>query len=198
MKNWGWKNWTMAVLMGLIFVVAGAGVTYGVLAHKEPGFAHEENRWDHVPLVVACSGYTPADQGSCNTTEHVVGVINHRLGFEMLQYHDSMVNPDIAVTMNAPVDVESAGPCDQPGECFELTGSGATYDHCDMQTMNVAGGGDLQLLVVYHGFGHCLGLAHDDHEVSIMRPTQRVTPDRTIPPWFSDYDRGQLRDRYNP
>ena len=53
-------------------------------------------------------------------------------------------------------------------------------------------------LVLYHEFGHCLGLAHDDYPKSIMYPTMTPIPDGIQPPWFSDYDRRLLRDLYAP
>jgi hypothetical protein len=96
-----------------------------------------------------------------------------------------------------PSSAGSAGPCSEPGECFELTGTGTTYERCEMQTMNVSGGAsDLEWLVVYHGLGHCMGLAHDDYDQSIMRPTQAATLDRQLPPWISDWDRELLRGKY--
>lgn len=202
MKSWGWKNWLMFGVLVTLFVVAGVLVIVGVVTHEEPGFASPENSWGHTPLSVTCQGYVDADDDACSVVEDVVGVVNSRLDFNMLVWTeaDPGETGDIHFTMNAPVEVGSDGPCGAPGECFELTGTShdSTYTRCMVQTMNVAGGGDLQWLVTYHGVGHCLGLAHDDYDQSIMRPTQRPTPDRALPPWISDYDRGLLRDRYAP
>jgi predicted Zn-dependent protease len=72
------------------------------------------------------------------------------------------------------------------------------YEECEVWTMNVVGPNDLEWLTTYHEMGHCLGLAHDDYEQSIMHPVQRPTADATIPPWISDYDRDLLRERYMP
>ena len=199
MRKWGWKTWTMAGVFAAIFVTAAVLLVIGISTHTEPGLVTPSNRWDHVPLTVSCTEYASeiAEPEVCDVVRDATSVVNSRLGFTMLAYEvggDSTV--DIVVTMNAPVEVGGSGPCSEPGECFVLTGTGMVYDHCEMQTMNVAGGGDLQWLATYHGFGHCLGLAHDEYEQSIMRPVQSATPDRTIPPWISDWDRELLRGKY--
>jgi hypothetical protein len=172
-------------------------VVVGVVTHDEPGFEHPERRWDHTPLTVSCYGYEPDDAAACSTVDSVIETINSRLGFTMLVRTDER-DSDIGWTMNAPVQLGFDGPCGQPGECFSLHGTSGTYERCEAQTMALSGYGDMEWLAVYHGFGHCLGLAHDDYDQSIMRPYQRPTAPRTLPPWFSDHDRKLLRERYAP
>lgn len=204
MKHWTWKTWLTLGIVVVLGVVALVLVIVGVVTHEEPGFTNPENRWDHVPLSVSCAGYVPADDEACETVEDVVSTINRRLGFVMLDYVPTPVvvegqeTAEIHVRMRTPVEVGDDGPCGAPGECFELTGSDGVYDECQVRTMNASGPNDLEWLVVYHGIGHCLGLAHDDFEISIMRPVQRPTPDRTLPPWITDFDRSILRERYAP
>jgi len=199
MSKWTWKTWLMAGIIGALFVTAGVLVAVGVATHTEPGLSNPDARWDHTPLTVACHPYAGEEPDVCDVARGAVEVVNGRLGFAMLEWRGRHVgHSDIEVTMRAPVEVGSDGPCGAPGECFELEGSAGTYDSCAVRTMNVSGAGDLEWLVAYHGLGHCLGLAHDDYEQSIMRPVQRPTPDRTIPPWISDFDRRLLRDLYAP
>lgn len=187
------KSWKfMAIILAVLAVVSIAGVIYGVVTHTEPGLANPDRRWDHTPLTVSCHNYISGDEG-CDAVFAAIDTVNARLGFQMLARTDG--SADVVWTARAPVTVGDET-CGHPGECFVLTGTGSTYTHCEAQSMNVAGGGDLELLVAYHGFGHCLGLAHDDFEQSIMRPVQRPTPDRTIPPWISDFDRELLRGIY--
>lgn len=184
------------VVFSVVCAAAIALVIVGVTTHEEAGFANSNARWGRVPLTVACAGYTPADNPACETVGDVVGVLNHRLGFEMLVVGEEPA--DLAVTMRAPVEV-GGDRCDEPGECYVLTGSAGMYTRCEVQTMNVSGVGDLEWLVVYHGLGHCMGLAHDDVGLgsnNIMKPIQRPTPDGVIPPWISDSDRALLRERY--
>lgn len=189
------KSWKfMAIIVAVLCVVAVAGVIYGVVTHEEPGLTSPENSWNHIPLTVGCRTYAGGPD-RCDVAANAISTVNTRLGFTMLDYRGTLAG-DIYITMSAPVEVGD-GVCSEPGECFELTGTGTTYAHCDVRVMNVAGGGDLEWLVTYHGLGHCLGLAHDDFELSIMRPVQRPTPDGVIPPWISDYDRGLLRSLYS-
>ncbi len=201
MKKWTWKTWVMFGVVAAIFVAATVFLIIGITTHTEPGFTSPENRWIVRPLLVSCEVYAVEDPREadevCNTVWDVVGVVNHRLGFQMLSENGD-VGGHIHVRMRAPVEVGEAER-DAPGGHFELTGTGTTYEHCDIWTMNVSGGAsDLEWLTVYHEIGHCLGLAHDDYELSIMRPTQSRTPDRTIPPWISDWDRELLRGKYRP
>lgn len=189
------KHWPMWVAFLSILTLAIVGVIYGVATHEEPGFTNPDYRWEHAPLSVACSGYTPADEDACDVASEAVSRVNSRLGFSMLVWSTDDA-ADITVTMRAPVEV-GAAERDQPGGHYELAGTAGHYQHCDVQTMNASGGAsDLELLVVYHELGHCLGLAHDDYSQSIMYPTQEATPDRTIPSWISDSDRALLRAKY--
>ena len=189
----------MIVLFAVLAVAATAAVLVGVLTHEEPGFASSDSKWGHIPLSVTCVEYGSevSDPEVCDVVRGVISVINSRLDFTVLVYEIyESDESDIHFTMNAPVDVGSSNLCSEPGECFELTGFWTEYDRCEVQTMNVAGAANLQWLVTYHGFGHCLGLLHDDYEQSIMNPVQRPTPSGTIPPWISDWDRNILRERY--
>lgn len=197
--KWNWKTLAPWIVVGLLFAGAVTGVIYGVATHEEPGLANPEARWDHSPLTVTCVPYAGPESDACDTVEDVVSVVNHRLGYEALAWRGRRVqgSDDIEVVTRAPVEVGDDGPCGQPGECFVLTGSGGVYDRCSVRTMNVSGGaGNLEWLVTYHGLGHCLGLAHDGYDQSIMRGTQSATPSRTIPPWISDFDRALLRGLY--
>jgi hypothetical protein len=190
------KSWKFtAIIVAVLAVCAIFGVIYGVATHEEAGLSNPEARWDHVPLTVYCEGYPTGTEG-CDAVTSAMDTVNTRLGFPML-VATTDDEADIVVTARAPVDVEDST-CGSAGECFELIGSSNVYHHCEVRTMNVTGGGDLEWLVSYHGFGHCLGLAHDDFEQSIMRPVQSETPDGRLPPWISDHDRELLRNLYAP
>lgn len=197
MKNWTWKTWVQIIVAALIFVGAIVGVIYGVVTHEEPGFVNAENSWADTPLTVGCTNYAGDSDEGCDTAEHAVSVVNTRLGFDMLRWTgaDPDGDSDIHITMRAPVEVGGENR-DAAGGHYELTGRAGVYEHCDVWTMNVSGPNDLEWLVLYHELGHCLGLAHDGYEQSIMYPTQEPTPDRTIPPWISDHDRNLLREKY--
>lgn len=199
MKKWTWSTWLMAGGVAALFVVAGVLVVVGVVTHTEQGLTHPGNSWGHIPLTVTCQGYVAAEDDACDAAENAAEVVNHRLGFGMLLWIpvDTWADEeggDIHITMRAPT---GDGICMHPGECFELSGNGTTYDACTIHSMNASGGGDLEWLTVYHGIGHCLGLAHDDFEQSIMRPVQRATQPRRLPPWITDFDRALLRGKYN-
>lgn len=187
-------NKIMIGIIVAIFVLAGAGVLYGVLTHEEPGLMHEDKRWASMPLEVTCTGYVESRNEDCGVARSIVGRINSRLGFSALSYREAAENPDVEITIGVPYEEDWTA----QGGNAELAWEGSTYTSCGVQTSNT-GTIEMLSLVLHHELGHCLGLAHDDYEQSIMRPVQSPTPDRTIPPWISDWDRDLLRRIYrNP
>ena len=183
-------------ILTVAFVVFACGVIalviYGVTTHTEPGLSAQSNAWASVPLSVSCASYGPDDPGeACSVVRAAIAMVNTRLGFTMLVLSGG-AEADVNVTMRAPVEVGH----DEPGGAYDLIGRGDVYTNCEVRIMNVSAAGDLELLTVYHELGHCLGLAHDEYETSIMRPIQSPTPTGAIPPWISDWDRELLRGKY--
>lgn len=187
----------------VLMVVAIVMIVIGVSTHEEPTLISPENSWERTPLLVSCQLYGVTAHESpearrendraCQTVWDVIETVNIRLGFQMLSMTGD-VGGVIHVSMRSPVEVGMDG----PGGHFDLVGTGTEYERCEIRTMNVSGGAsDLEWLTVYHEIGHCLGLAHDDYRQSIMFPTQEPTPDRTLPPWISDFDRAALREKYH-
>ena len=182
---WGFVAFTVVVLVLLVI---------GVVTHEEPDFTDARNSWDHMPLTVSCKGHVPEENKACGTAMTVVRTVNTRLGFKALKLGGP--EADINITMRAPTEVGGVSR-DQAGGHFELKGTARVYEHCQIWVMNVSGGAsDLEALVLHHELGHCLGLAHDDYEASIMYPAQEITPDLEFPPRMSDWDRDALREKY--
>jgi hypothetical protein len=120
-------------------------------------------------------------------TASVIGVMNGRLGFAALQ--EAQDDCDVRVTVGVPAE---QGWMDPGGDALLSDGSGGVS--CDVRTSNVMG--ELLNLTIHHELGHCLGLAHDDFEQSVMRREQSLTPWGELPPWISDADRALLRGLY--
>jgi len=183
-------NIAMLVAIGLLTVGALVGVILGVTTHKEPVFMHPGKSWDSTPLGVACTGYVESRESDCEVVEGVIDRINTRLGFRAYRLSDG-VDPSVTITIGVPSE---QGWID-PGGDAELSWQGDRFLSCRVRTSNT-GTSELLFLTLHHELGHCLDLAHDDYEQSIMRPVQRPTPDQTMPPWISDADRAALRGLY--
>ncbi len=197
----------MYVAVGLLFVVAIAGVVYGFWSHLEPGLAEGAPTWqrDAFPLNVVATRYAvPMSDGQRESVNHTIDVINSRLDFDALEWADGEP-ADIVIIIGVPQDVSEGAPevgfafdeaLYNAGEYSVIRHRGGVAEQCEFRTSNTPAG--ILWLVLYHGFGHCFGLAHDDYALSIMYPEQRVTPARQLPPWFSDDDRSLLREMYAP
>jgi hypothetical protein len=208
------KSWKfMAIIVGVIFVVALVGVIVGVTTHEEAGFdptmtflADGVARGGvRVPISTCVSSYNSEHGGEggvwtptmddLEAVSEAADAINSRVNFELLHVgpinqigNIQPVNCRILVNVGVPQDVER----DEGGGWAYRCG-----DSCCVDTTNT-GTSELTHLVIQHELGHCLGLAHDDFDSSIMRPTQRRTPDRQFPPRITDHDRDLLREAYRP
>lgn len=184
------KSWKfMALVIGLLSATAIAGVVYGVVMHEEAGFMDVTPGWEprDFPLRVRADSYSQVE-GTGATAEHLAGVtddINMRLGFSAFRPAYGMGDADILVVYEAPSE-----PSWQDPGGTAIIGHGS----CEIHLSNVTG--ELRSLTLQHELGHCLGLAHDQEQTSIMRPTQAPTADGQYPPRISDHDRTLLRETF--
>lgn len=197
------KSWKfMAIIFAVVAALAIAGVVYGVVTHEEPGLMEDAPRWEQsdFPLTVCPASYAPgmpALNEAQNEVANAAERINRRLGFVALEVsyvceiEHTCGNCDINVLVGVPAE---SGWVDPGGSAALVRTDMGTS--CDMETSNVHG--ELLDLTIQHELGHCLGLAHDDFELSIMRPVQSETPDGELPPRLTDFDRELLRGLYMP
>ena len=195
------KNVVMGIAVVLIFV---ATAVVFVLAHLqgEPTLERPEYRWDHMPLTVKCFAYTGGTDG-CGVVEDAIELVNDRLRFQALEYAPGEGLTDITVNLGVPQEVPQDGqsnpaPFEHSGGNFFLRRSEASlrYTSCEINTINVPFR-DLRKYILYHEFGHCLGLAHDTYPISIMNPTTARPEPGRFAPWFSEDDRDAIRERYD-
>lgn len=169
-----------------LLAVAAGLLVYGLYTYDEPGFTDPAASWSKTPLLICI------EQGDKDLVFTVIASTNTQLGFDAL-----IVNPrpedtcDITVRMGVAVEVS----VDEAGGRYVLERHGDTYTHCAVETANT-GTTELELLVLEHEMGHCLGLAHDDFDASIMRPVQKPRADGAFPAQFTAWDRELLREKY--
>ena len=165
----------------MLAIVAPILLWQGISHNDEPTLAHPENSWGPLLLGVDC-------EGLCSIVHEEMRTMNERLGTQVFSAaHDPA---DIVVHTGLPP--EGADCPEDGGGCFVLEGYDGTYVHCDVYVYNnpdIA----IEADVVAHELGHCLGLAHDDYDGSIMYPVQSH---HWFPPRISDADREALRKAY--
>jgi len=184
------KSWKFAVGVVIVLsVLAVAGVLYGVSTHTEAGLMQVTPEWvvDDFPLTVCPSSYVEPQEAAVLAVHNAVGTTNTRLGFKAFEI-DCQGTP--AVTVLVGVSAER-------GQMNEGGVADIRPRSCAVQTANT-GTAELLDLVLQHELGHCLGLAHDDFESSIMRPRQSPTPDMAFPPSITDSDKALLVRLYGP
>lgn len=189
------KSWKfMAIVLGVLFACAIVGVIVGVATHTEAGLMPNAPRWEQgdFPLTICAVQYSTGslDTDGREAVADAADAINSRLGLWVYEVNDDGAGCEVMISLGVP---QEPGWMDAGGD-FRLLSSDNGL-RCEVRTSNVRG--ELQGLVLQHELGHCLGLAHDDFELSIMRPVQTVTPDRHIPPWITDSDRELLRQLYS-
>jgi hypothetical protein len=185
------KSKTFMIILVAIVLAAAVGFSlYGIFNHSEAGFMAKTPEWrkSDFPLSLCVTAHNGAVTNfDSEAVDHVVRLINSRLDFTVFQRVTEREACEVSLTMGVPTE---AGWQDPGGAAV------IGLHSCHVVTANVSG--ELTGLVVYHELGHCLGLDHDDSELSIMRRVQRETPNGVMPPWFSDFDRKLLRDTYAP
>jgi len=184
------KSWKfMAIIIGLLTLVCGGLVIYGVTTHTEPGLMAETPGFgaSDTPIFVCPRSYAPdGTEHAYTLVESAINTTNTRLGLNVLDYAapGSAGICHITVVVGAPSE---HGWRDPGGDAVFTAGS----RHCDITTSNT-GTDEITLLVLQHELGHCLGLDHDPFESSIMRAVQSPTSGG-FPPRITDSDRNLLR-----
>lgn len=174
-------------------------IVIGWATHSEPTLDPDAPAWsaDAFPLEVCARSYRVDDARRLEaddreSVEEAVSRATGRLGGWALAFAGLSEECDVEVLVGVP----SEEGWRDPGGHSAIAHRAGVAETCRVETSNTGGPSDLTTQVVYHELGHCLGLLHDDFSPSIMQPTTRATPDRTIPDWFTDDDVSAIRERY--
>jgi hypothetical protein len=185
-------------------------LTVSILNHSEAGLIEGVPQWNRsqFPLQVSALSYRADDASVLDTdhrdvVDHVIETVNTRLGFDAFAWADG--DPaDVVVVVGVPLVVGADlpeqgfapdGGLFNAGEFSQIQHRDGRAEVCELRTSNT-GTTDLLSYALYHGFGHCLGLDHDDYTQSIMYPDAQVY--EGLPPWISDHDKELLRGLYAP
>lgn len=202
------KSWKfMAIIIGLLTAVVVTTLVVAITTHTEPGFMAVEPGFTRAdaPIPVRVTSYAPdGHDDALRAVASAVEITNQRLGF------DAFVVQTLPTSSGAPfVDVEIGVPTEHSraeGAVVVDPGGAALFHagqrECYVTTSNT-GTNELLDLVLQHELAHCLGLAHDSYESSIMCGSDPGQPSCTLrvldgfPPHISDNDRALLRTRYS-
>jgi len=192
------KRWVWYVIAGLVFALAGGGVLYGVLTHKEPGL-----------LKVCFKGGIALYEPNCEELKwkkeqlplkyHIDFGADHKVYVESVVKAADMWNSEICTVFQRVDRAEDAvikvswGSYDSGQDC--AAGYVQHKGHSGPQSAILVLKNPSDVHAVFrfaaHEWGHVLGLAHDEH--AIMKPALAdVTTGLkfTLP---SDFDKKLLR-----
>lgn len=208
------RNIIMYVVLGVLFLVATGATIYAVVMHyktlgtdehfseNENGFMEDWHQWEQsdLPLRLSTNLYQPQENVEQAIDSHISGIAlraarrwNEDTGVDLFgtEFMEDGVRAHIWIDIGVPAE---PGWLD-PGGTAEIITEPDGSKTCLIQTSNT-GTDEILSYVILHELGHCLGLAHDDWEGSIMRRTQSNAPDLRDAPRISDHDRALLRNRY--
>lgn len=160
----------------------------------EPGFMSTVPHWrDDEPRPIEICLEAHVGEPDTAQVSRVIRTMNDRLGFKLYALATTPGVCTVFLTLGVP---------SEPG-WIDPGGNATIYSdrtdglRCSAQTSNT---GTLELTfdTIEHELGHCVGLAHDDWNGSIMRRVQTPTPDGEFGPWIDDHDRALLRETYAP
>lgn len=197
------KRWVWYVLAGVVFAIAGGGVLYGVLTHKEPGLMLvcwkggvanynmncEELKWKKAQMPLTYH----IDFGK----DHKVYIDSVVKGAELWNNEIGNVFKRVDKPEDAIVKV-SWGSLSYGKDCSAGHTAHKGYGKPESVLVVLKEPSDIHAVYRFaaHEFGHVLGLAHDEAPRSIMYPVQPgVTKEMTfvLP---SDFDKKLLRKLY--
>jgi len=209
------RNILMYVAVGIIFVAALVGVIYAVVMHyktlgTDEHFSHNENgymedwhQWEpgDFPLQLSTNVYTSEGQAIVRSqSERAIRAAerwNNAAGVELFYVDDWMGQDGGRARVFINIGVPAEPGWMDPGGTAEIVTEEDGWQHCLIQTSNT-GTDEILFYVIMHELGHCLGLAHDTWEGSIMREVQSSPADLRNSPRVSDHDEALLRNRYGP
>lgn len=196
------KTKTHILITGFLafLILCSVGVLIAVWFHDEPTFMADGAVWNgsDFPLGVCVKPYessAEATKEASKAGKAAVDTINDQLDFHALSFRgESDLDCVIFGTLGVPVE---PGWVDSGGHA-----KWQQYVNCSFRTANPPPG--LEVLIIEHELGHCLGLEHDQYEASVMfksvkgmDPTDVKTESvMKFPPSISDDDKKAIRERY--
>jgi hypothetical protein len=174
-----------------VAAIGAVGLTYKYCVQpREPVWAAGASYWPtgRTPLVVG------GDEARAPGVATAADAWNHAAGCVLFHVAPDAADPDVVVVAEGEVVGEARGDIVDLERAYLVKAPDGTT-RARVELINVVGP-DVRHCAAAHGFGHVLGLAHDEHTASIMHPRACENAGAFPASRPTDKDGAALRDAY--
>lgn len=198
------KRWVWYVIAAVVLALAGGGVLYGVLSHKEPGFMEvcwqngqaiytncektQPLKWSKTELpLVYFIDFDSAHKVYVESVTTAAQAWNREIGSDVFKRTEDKSKAKVLVQWGSVTGNAGGYTSHQGDDSGPKRAEVTLVEASDVRAVH---------RFAMHELGHVLGLAHDDFKSSVMFPIQPGMTEEMTFILPSDFDKKLLQEAY--